>query len=60
MLPTELKNCKMYGVEIDSISGRIAKQLYQKFIIAVSGYEKVNLPDNFFDIVIRQCSIWKF
>lgn len=38
----------MYGVEIDSISGRIAQQLYQKSTIAVRGYEKVDLPDSFF------------
>ena len=52
MLPTELENCKMYGVEIDSISGRIAQQLYQKSIIAIQGYEKVDMPDSFFDVAI--------
>ena len=52
MLPTELEQCKMYGVELDSISGRIAQQLYQKFTIAVKGYEKVDLPDSFFDVAI--------
>ena len=52
MLPTELEQCKMYGVELDSISGRIAQQLYQKSTIAVNGYEKVDLPDSFFDVAI--------
>lgn len=42
----------MYGVELDSISGRIAQQLYQKSTIAVQGYEKTNIPDNFFDVAI--------
>ena len=52
MLPDELNNCQMYGVEIDSISGRIAGQLYQKNTIAIQGYEKTNIPDNFFDIAV--------
>ena len=42
----------MYGIELDSISGRIAQQLYQKSTIAVNGYEKVDLPDSFFDVAI--------
>lgn len=42
----------MYGVELDSISGRIAEQLYQKSTIAVNAYEKTNLPDIFFDVAI--------
>lgn len=56
MLPTQLKECKMYGVELDSISGRIAQQLYQKSTIAVDAYEKVELPDSFFDVAVRQCA----
>ena len=52
MLPKELENCKMYGIELDSISGRIAQQLYQKSTIAVNGYEKIDLPDSFFDVAI--------
>lgn len=52
MLPTQLKECKMYGVELDSISGRIAQQLYQKSTIAVNAYEKVELPDSFFDVAV--------
>lgn len=52
MLPNELENCRMYGVELDSISGRIAQQLYQKNTIAVQGYENVDLPDSFFDVAL--------
>lgn len=52
MLPDSLNECKMYGVEIDSISGRIAGQLYQKNTIAVKGYEEVEIPDSFFDVSI--------
>ncbi len=50
MLPDELKQCKLYGIEKDSISGRIARQLYQKNTIAVKGFEDVELPDSFFDV----------
>ncbi len=52
MKPEHLSNCNVYGVEIDSISGRIARQLYQKSAIAVQGYEETNLPDSFFDVVV--------
>lgn len=52
MKPECLSDCKIYGVEIDSISGRIARQLYQKSAIAIQGYEETNLPDSFFDVVI--------
>lgn len=52
MLPNTLDKCKMYGVEIDSISGRIASQLYQKNTIAVKGFEDVELPDSFFDVAV--------
>lgn len=52
MKPESLSDCRIYGVEIDSISGRIAQQLYQKSTIAVQGFEEVNLPDSFFDVVI--------
>ena len=57
MLPKELENCRMYGIELDSISGRIAQQLYQKSTIALNAYEKVELPDSFFDVALRKCSI---
>ena len=52
MLPKEMQKSKLYGVELDSISGRIAKQLYQKANIRVQGYEKADLPDSFYDIAI--------
>lgn|GEM_PF-794095 len=42
--------CSFYGVELDSITGRIARQLYQKADIRISGYEKTDFPDNFFDV----------
>ena len=45
-------NAKLYGVELDSVSGRIAKQLYQKARIQIAGYEKADLPDSFFDLAI--------
>lgn len=52
MLPQEMQSSKLYGVELDSISGKIAKQLYPKANIKVQGYEKADLPDSFFDIAI--------
>ena len=52
LLPENMGNSKMYGVELDSISGRIAQQLYQKNSIAVQGFEKTDLPDSFFDVAI--------
>ena len=45
-------NAKLYGVELDSLSGHIAQQLYQKAKIQITGYEKADLPDNFFDLAI--------
>ena len=50
--PESLSDCKVYGVEIDSISARIAQQLYQKSTIAVQGFEDADLPDSFFDVVV--------
>lgn len=52
MLPEKLNECKIYGVEIDGISGKIARQLYQKNTIAVKGFEEVEMPDSFFDVAI--------
>lgn len=52
MLPDSMADSKVYGVEIDSISGRIAQQLYQNSSIAVNGFEKVQMPDSFFDVAI--------
>lgn len=52
MLPQEMQSSKLYGVELDTISGKIAKQLYQKANIKIQGYEKADFPDSFFDIAI--------
>ncbi len=52
MLPQEMQKSKLYGVELDSISGRIAKQLYQDANIKIQGYEKADLPDSFYDVAI--------
>lgn len=52
ILPDSLEDCKLYGVELDSISGRIARQLYQKSTVAVQGYEDTNLPNSFFDVAV--------
>ncbi len=48
----ELSESNLYGIEIDSLSGRIAKQLYPNATIQITGFEKTNYPDNFFDAVI--------
>ena len=47
-----MQKSKLYGVELDSISGRIAKKLYQNANIKVQGYEKADLPDSFYDVAI--------
>lgn len=52
MLPEGMSASRMYGVELDSITGRIAQQLYQKNTIAVQGFEETGFSDNFFDVVI--------
>lgn len=52
LLPESMQNSKLHGVEIDSLTGRIAKQLYPKANIAIEGFEKTNLPDDHFDVVI--------
>lgn len=52
LLPESMQNSKLHGVEIDSLTGRIAKQLYPKANIAIEGFEKTNLPDNHFDVVL--------
>lgn len=52
LLPDSMQNSKLHGVEIDSLTGRIAKQLYQKANIAIEGFEKTNLPDDHFDVVL--------
>lgn len=52
LLPDNMQNSKFYGVEIDSITGRIAKQLYQKNNIRICGFEETSFKDNSFDVVI--------
>lgn len=52
LLPADMEGSKAYGVELDSISGRIAGQLYQNASISVNGFETVQMPDSFFDIAI--------
>jgi adenine-specific DNA methylase len=47
-----MSESKLFGVELDSLTGRIARQLYQKNSIAIQGYEKTELPDSFFDLAI--------
>ena len=52
LVPESMENIKMYGVELDNVSGRIAQQLYQKNKIAVQGFETMQFPDSFFDCVV--------
>ncbi len=52
LIPESMSKTNMYGVELDSVSGRIAKQLYQKNKIAIQGFEETSYPDSFFDCVI--------
>ena len=60
MLPDSLSECKMYGIEIDSISGRIAQQLYQNNSVAIQGYEDSALPDSFFDAAVGNVPFGQF
>ena len=52
LVPESMAGAKLYGVELDGITGRIARQLYQKADITVGGYEKTRFPDNFFDAAV--------
>ena len=52
MLPDTMQDSRLYGVELDNVSGRIAQQLYQKNKIAVQGFETMQFPDSFFDCVV--------
>ena len=60
MLPDSMKESKVYGVELDTISGQIAQQLYQKSNIIVQGYENAPLPDSFFDIAVGNVPFGQF
>lgn len=60
MKPESMTGARIFGVELDSISGRIAQQLYQKSSIAVQGFEKTELPDSFFDVAIGNIPFGNF
>ena len=60
MKPKTMEDAKFYGVELDSISGRIARQLYQKASITVDGFEKTQFPDSFFDVAIGNVPFGQF
>ena len=60
MLPESMAESKLYGVELDDISGRIARQLYSRSSISVQGYEKMDFPDNFFDVSVSNVPFGQF
>lgn len=60
MLPESMVESKLYGVELDDISGRIARQLYPRSSISVRGYEKMDFPDNFFDAAVGNVPFGQF
>ena len=51
-MPIPMQRCRLYGVEMDDVTGRIAKQLYQRADITISGFEDTKYPDNFFDAAV--------
>lgn len=60
LLPDSMEKSKLYGIEIDPLSGRIAKQLYQKASIAIEGFEDTKLPDSHFDVVLGNIPFGEF
>ncbi len=60
LLPQSMEKSKLHGIEIDPLSGRIAKQLYQKASIAIEGFEETKLPDNHFDVVLGNIPFGEF
>lgn len=60
MLPENMNGSNLYGVELDSVSGRIAKQLYQNSSIEIKGFEKTELPDQFFDVIVGNVPFGSF
>lgn len=60
LLPESMENSRIYGVELDSISGRIAKQLYQKADIRIEGFENADFSDSFFDVAIGNVPFGQF
>ena len=60
LLPADMAGSKAYGVELDSISGRIAQQLYQNASVSVNGFETVQMPDSFFDVAVGNVAFGDF
>lgn len=60
LLPDGMEKSKLHGIEIDPLSGRIAKQLYQKANIAIGGFENTKLPDDHFDVVLGNVPFGEF
>ena len=60
LLPGSMAASKLYGVELDDVSGRIARQLYQRSSVTIRGYEKVDFPDSFFDVAIGNVPFGQF
>ena len=60
LLPDSMEKSKLHGIEIDPLSGRIAKQLYQKASIAIEGFEETKLPDSHFDVVLGNIPFGEF
>lgn len=60
LLPNSMEKSKLHGIEIDPLSGRIAKQLYQKASIAIEGFEDTKLPDDHFDVVLGNVPFGEF
>lgn len=52
MIPEEMQKSRLYGAELDSITGRIAKQLYPKADVKITGFENTDYPNDFFDIAV--------
>jgi len=60
LLPGSMAGSKLYGVELDDLSGRIARQLYQRSSVSIRGYEKMDYPDNFFDVAVGNVPFGQF
>ncbi len=60
LMPESISESKIYGIEIDSITGRIAQQLYQKNSVAIQGFEDSTLPDSFFDVAVGNVPFGNF
>lgn len=60
LLPESMAGSKLYGVELDDVSGRIARQLYQRSSVAIQGFEKAQFSDNFFDVAIGNVPFGQF